>query len=73
MAIGPYLALQDEVLAHRLGLIPLDANPALFEYKTRKLGGSAGFASLRLAKATLCLSDYVYLYLYSLCRRRNCQ
>ena len=33
------LAVQDEVLAHRLGLIPLDANPALFEYKTSKLIG----------------------------------
>ena len=57
MAIGPSFALQDEVLAHRLGLIPLDANPALFEYKTRKLGGFAGFASLHLAKATFRLSD----------------
>ncbi|KAJ8924042.1 hypothetical protein NQ315_006819 [Exocentrus adspersus] len=26
--------IQDEVLAHRLGLIPLKANPTLFEYKT---------------------------------------
>ncbi len=30
-------SVQDEVLAHRLGLIPLDANPAVFEYKTSKL------------------------------------
>lgn len=28
--------IQDEVLAHRLGLIPLQVDPALFEYKTSK-------------------------------------
>jgi len=32
--------VQDEVLAHRLGLIPLDADPALFEYKTSKSADS---------------------------------
>lgn len=26
--------IQDEVLAHRLGLIPLKANPQLFKFKT---------------------------------------
>lgn len=32
--------ITDEVLAHRLGLIPLDANPGLFEYKTREEAAS---------------------------------
>lgn len=30
--------IQDEVLAHRLGLIPLKANPQLFEYKSDDTG-----------------------------------
>ena len=30
--------IQDEVLAHRLGLIPLKANPQLFEYKSNGTG-----------------------------------
>lgn len=29
--------MQDEVLSHRLGLIPIYANPSLFEYKTKGL------------------------------------
>lgn len=33
--------IQDEVLAHRLGLIPIKADPRLFEYKQdRKLSMS---------------------------------
>lgn len=27
--------IQDEILAHRLGLIPLKANPSLFEYRNK--------------------------------------
>ena len=27
--------IQDEVLAHRLGLIPIKVDPRLFEYKTQ--------------------------------------
>ena len=29
--------IQDEVLAHRLGLIPLKANPKLFKFKTDRI------------------------------------
>mgnify|MGYP002775593260 CR=1 FL=1 len=29
--------IQDEVLAHRLGLVPIKADPRLFEYKSGNL------------------------------------
>ncbi len=29
--------IQDEVLAHRLGLIPLKANPSLFKFKPNRM------------------------------------
>lgn len=35
--------IQDEVLAHRLGLIPLNVDPRLFEYQSGLVHGSAFF------------------------------
>jgi DNA-directed RNA polymerase I and III subunit RPAC1 len=31
--------IQDEVLSHRLGLVPLRVDPRLFQYKVRYAGG----------------------------------
>ncbi len=62
--------VQDEVLAHRLGLIPLDADPTLFEYKTSK---SADFVlepvtSEKVSSLFSCIAD-----LADCCRGRNRQ
>ncbi len=33
--------IQDEVLAHRLGLIPISADPRMFEYRVHQEGNSS--------------------------------
>ena len=37
--------IQDEVLAHRLGLIPIQADPRLFEYRVQSEAGYGLFFS----------------------------
>ena len=50
--------MQDEVLAHRLGLIPLKVDPALFEYKTSEL--------------TALVPDHVMLALHTTAHNVSC-
>ena len=45
----PCPPVQDEVLSHRLGLIPLKVDPRLFQYK---VGG--GWKSLQSGNAAIC-------------------
>ena len=52
--------IQDEVLAHRLGLIPIQADPRLFEYKvTSESGRGCSFRDFQLGKSvSLALRDF---------------
>lgn len=46
--------IQDEVLAHRLGLIPLKANPRLFEYKSEESKENKEFDTLEFSLKVKC-------------------
>ncbi len=50
--------IQDEVLAHRLGLIPLKCDPRLFKYKTNRK-----FFNVLLIREKTCSKTHAFTYL----------
>jgi DNA-directed RNA polymerase alpha subunit len=60
--------IQDEVLAHRLGLVPIKADPRLFDYKTgmqHALQQCFEVFFFRMYFAHLILSKFITLALFS--------
>ncbi|CAH0400528.1 unnamed protein product [Chilo suppressalis] len=49
--------IQDEVLAHRLGLIPLKADPRLFEYKPEDAAEATEFDTLEFSLKVKCTNN----------------
>ncbi|XP_059053305.1 DNA-directed RNA polymerases I and III subunit RPAC1 [Achroia grisella] len=53
--------IQDEVLAHRLGLIPLKADPRLFEYRSKDTTDGTEFDTLEFSLKIKCTNNKTQL------------